>query len=295
MTVDVERFTAPCNGLELSVHRWRAVAAPTRASDGASGAATAVLVHGFLDVGRTWNRVAIRLAEAGLDVIAPDLRGFGRSESVPRGGYYHFPDYVADLRDLVDAHATGPILLVGHSMGGTVSTLFAGTFPERVARLVLIEGIGPMSEPPTLAVDRMRRWLSDLKKVRGAGRLVASREQALDKLASTHPRVPREILAEHLPYLLAEGDPTRWAHDPLHRTTAPTAFSAAVFQSFARAITCPVLFVGGGPHGFHPPDEDERLAWFARLERLVVDDAGHMLHWTHADAVVDRVLAPAAV
>lgn len=294
MTVRHERTTLVCNGVALSVHRWHpaaAVAAPA----GACGATQALLLHGFLDVGYTWNRVATRLAAAGLDVVAPDLRGFGRSGHVPDGAYYHFPDYVADVRDLVAQAIERPMLLVGHSMGGTVATLYAGTFPDEIARLVLMEGVGPMAEPPELGVLRMRRWLADLAKTRRTQRAMASREQALDKLAETHPRVPRETLAEVLPHLLADGDPPRWAYDPLHRSTSPIPFSAALFASYARAVTSPTLFVGGGPHGWHPPDEAERLTCFARLETLELPDAGHMMHWTHADAVADRILAaPAA-
>jgi pimeloyl-ACP methyl ester carboxylesterase len=40
------------------------------------------------------------------------------------------------------------------------------------------------------------------------------------------------------------------------------------------------VFVSGGPNGFHPPDEDERLKAFANLETVTFADAGHMVHWT---------------
>jgi pimeloyl-ACP methyl ester carboxylesterase len=82
-----------------------------------------------------------------------------------------------------------------------------------------------------------------------------------------------------------------WAFDPLHRTTSPTSFSAEAYRAFAAAIPCPVLFVSGGALGFHPPDEEERLAAFAALSRHELPQAGHMMHWTEPDALASALVA----
>ncbi|HVH42361.1 MAG TPA: alpha/beta hydrolase, partial [Labilithrix sp.] len=71
-----------------------------------------------------------------------------------------------------------------------------------------------------------------------------------------------------------------WRFDPLHRTTAPTPFFAKLFVEFAKRVTCPVLFVSGGATGFHVADEDERVHAFQHVRRAVLEDAGHMMHWT---------------
>src|SRR4051812_22002385 len=96
------------NGLKIYVHRFRDTAAPP------SGL-TVLLLHGFMDAGSTWGLVAEPLARAGHEVVAPDLRGFGLSDSIGAGGYYHFPDYVADVSELVDVLAPRRLALVGHS------------------------------------------------------------------------------------------------------------------------------------------------------------------------------------
>jgi pimeloyl-ACP methyl ester carboxylesterase len=64
-----------------------------------------------------------------------------------------------------------------------------------------------------------------------------------------------------------------------------------VFRAFAGAVTCPVLFVSGGPHGFHPPDEAERLSAFTDLTRRELPEAGHMMHWTQPKELADLLLA----
>lgn len=252
---------------------------------------TVVLVHGFLDAAGTWDLVAPALAARGLRVLAPDMRGFGDGARAPKGSYYHFVDYVFDLADLVDALSPGePIGLVGHSMGGTITTLFAGTFPERVARLVVIEGIGPPDNPFEVGPVRMRAWIDQVRasRMRGErGKPALSEEDALRRMAANHPTVPPEVLAHRLPHLAASAGDGRvaWHFDALHRTTAPMPFFAKLFVEFAKKVTCPVLFVSGGPRGFHPPDEEERLAAFATLTRADLPDAGHMVHWTEPAAL----------
>ena len=71
-----------------------------------------------------------------------------------------------------------------------------------------------------------------------------------------------------------------WSFDPLHRTLSPTPFYAETYKQFAAAVTCPVLFVSGGPDGFHTDDEADRLAAFKQHASVEMKDAGHMMHWT---------------
>src|SRR5262245_37916897 len=97
------------NGLKLFVHRFRDESAPP------SGL-TVLLLHGFLDAGSTWDLTAPLLAKAGHEVLAPDLRGFGKSDWIGAGGYYYFPDYVADVVALIDQINPERLGVVGHSM-----------------------------------------------------------------------------------------------------------------------------------------------------------------------------------
>ncbi len=272
------------NGLRHALRRFEV------AGGAPSNGKTALLLHGFLDSGATFDLVAEPLARMGFEVIAPDFRGFGASDRVGAGGYYHFPDYVVDLEGVIRALAPKWLGVVGHSMGGGVATLFTGTFPDRVQSLVVMEGLGPMNEPASLAVERMRKHFVDRAKVRPP-RPMASLDEATDRLAATHPRVDRALLrtrAERLTRTDADGHLV-WAWDPLHRTASMTPFLADTYTSFLRAITCETLFVSGGPHGWHPPDEDERLACFARLTRVDFPDAGHMMHWTKPSEVASAI------
>jgi pimeloyl-ACP methyl ester carboxylesterase len=107
---------------------------------GSEGAPLLVMLHGWMDVGASFQFLVDALARDWY-VVAPDLRGFGRSEWQPQG--YWFWDYVADLDVIVDRYSPRqPVRLVGHSLGGNVVMHYAGSRPERVARVVSLEGFG---------------------------------------------------------------------------------------------------------------------------------------------------------
>jgi pimeloyl-ACP methyl ester carboxylesterase len=249
---------------------------------------TVLLLHGFMDAAKTWDLVAVPLAARGFRVLAPDLRGFGDSPRVPSGGYYYFTDYVHDVADVVDALVPRRtrLFVVGHSMGGSVGTMYAGSFAERVSRLAVIEGAGPPDNPHDVAPERVRGWIEDVRAVRSrAERTFASRDEALRRLAANHPRIEEAVLQTRLDALARTLPDGRliWKADPLHSTQGPVPFYAQSWMAFARRVTCPVLFVSGGPLGWHPADEEARLRSFRMLERAEIDDAGHMMHWSHPD------------
>ncbi len=250
------------------------------------GGRTVLLLHGIMDAAGTWDLVAPELAAAGHRVIAPDFRGFGESPRVPSGGYYHFPDYVADLagiaRSLLGDEAE--VAVVGHSMGGTVATYFTGTFPERVTRLAVLEGAGPPDNPFEIGPDRMKRWILDLRKAekQPSETPLASEDDAFKRLRVAHPAVSDEVLRSRIPHLtrVNESGTLVWRYDPLHRSTSPFPFFAGTWRAFAARATCPVLYVSGGPTGYHAPDEAERISSFKTLRTVVLDEGGHMMHWT---------------
>jgi pimeloyl-ACP methyl ester carboxylesterase len=257
-----------------------------------------LLLHGFADCAGSWSLVAPHLARAGFAVAAPDLRGFGQTDRVGAGGYYHFPDYVADVDAIVEHLAPERLALVGHSMGGVIATLYTGARPERVQKLALLEGVGGTVTPAELAPDRFARWLDDVRRHDGRrhGAPLAGRSAAVERLTRQHPEVDRAVLEYLVDHLARPADddpagPWVWRLDPLHRTTSPLAWAPDVFARFARRAKCPVLAVNGGPTGYRPDDESERLAGFAELERHELADAGHMMHWTRPERVSKLIVS----
>ena len=133
-------------GVDYHVNEW-----------GDAGQPLIVYLHGWGDAGSTLQFVVDALSRD-WHVIAPDWRGFGRTNS--RASSYWFPDYLADLDCLLAEYSPeGPIRLVGHSMGANVGGLYAGVMPERVSAFVNVEGFGLADSDPVDAPERYRAWL----------------------------------------------------------------------------------------------------------------------------------------
>jgi pimeloyl-ACP methyl ester carboxylesterase len=237
-----------------------------------------LILHGWLDQGAAWNRVACRLAEQGFHVIAPDQRGHGRSSHTPKGTTYHFAEYLADLDALY--RELGSIrLLVGHSMGGTVASLYAGLRPELVERVVLVEGIGPPLVSTEDAVDRMRIFMDHQQRDWTQG-IMEDLSAAARRLRKFNPGLSEDealFLAERA---TVETDGGRsWSWDPLHRSRAAVAYDAERHRACLARIQAEVRFVQGSDSWYLGiSDLEQRLQSIPRLIERIELNAGHALH-----------------
>ncbi len=251
---------------------------------GHPGPAPLVLLHGFLDHAGSWDRVARLLGEG---CIALDLRGHGLSAWVGPAETYHFAEYVADLDALVD-QLGGRVRLVGHSMGGTLASLYAGARPERVERLAVVDGLGLADGGPG-ARTRMIEFL-DAARAPREPRPMASVEEAAGRLKRTWARLDDAFALE----LAARG--TRpvpggvvWAYDPRHRSRSAVPYRQDQHQRFLEAIRCPVLSIRP-EHGPFAADDVARLeATIPDLRAVVVPGAGHMLPLEAPEAVAEHL------
>jgi pimeloyl-ACP methyl ester carboxylesterase len=244
-----------------------------------------VLVHGFLDQAHSWSPFVAalqKLIKQPLWIIAPDCRGHGDSGWVGAGGYYHFPDYVLDLDRIVQGLGIKTMKLIGHSMGGTISFLYTGSFPQRVVRLVLIEGIGPPSMAFSDAPARMEKWIAEVnQRGRKHFRQYSSIRAGAEQLRQTNPRLDAELALHLARSGMKQSSAGKWVwkFDPLHRTTAPQPFYAAQAIEFLRRIACPVLIVDGAEsRQIRRHDSKQRLEEIRDRKQVVIENAGHMVH-----------------
>src|SRR5579885_2626794 len=131
---------------------------------GNAGAPPLVLLHGGRDHCRNWDWVAAELRHQ-WHVIAPDLRGHGDSQWSADGSY-SVASFVYDLAQLVDQQRLAPVTLIGHSLGGNIAVRYAGIFPEKVRKLVAIEGLGLSAKAleeraRTGIAERMQGWIAE--------------------------------------------------------------------------------------------------------------------------------------
>lgn len=242
-----------------------------------------VLLHGWMDMSGSFQFVVDALA-GGRRVYAPDWRGFGLSAWSGADSYW-FPDYLADLDALLTRLiGAAPALLVGHSMGGNVASLFAGIRPERVAKLVNLEGFGLAASQADEAPRRYARWLSQLCAP-PAFREYANFAQLAERLRAQNPRLSSsraEFLAHH--WGQEKGGRVVIRSDPAHKKVNPVGYRLDEAKACWRKVTAPVLWVTGAETttparlGLTAADLAGRKACFHQLEEITVADSGHMLH-----------------
>lgn len=276
--------TVMLRGLRHHLTRW-----------GPASDSPTLLLHGWMDTGDTFQFVVDQLP-AQRAFVALDWRGFGRSEWEANG--YWFPSYLADLDALLDAVSpVRPAQIVGHSMGGNVASLYAGVRPERVRRLVNIEGLGLPRTSPEKAPDRYREWLDQLRSAPGFAEH-GSYEQLANFLSGRNPRLPLERAAfiARRWALQTAPDRVRISSDPRHKLVNPVLYRREEAEACWRRITAPVLLLLAANSEFRPrlgaDASEERLRGLIvnlRIETLV--DCGHMMHHERADEVARLIEA----
>ena len=241
------------------------------------------LLHGWMDVSASFQFLVDGFTREWC-AIAPDWRGFGLTEWSREG--YWFPDYYADLEALLDHYQPDePVRLVGHSMGGVVSSIYAGIRPDRVSRLVSLEGLGLARHPPDQAPLRYLHWLGQLKDAPGF-KSYCSFEEVAARLRRKNPRLSEgqaAFLARHWAKRLDNGEVVL-ASDPRHKLVNPYLFRVEEAIACWRRISAPVLLVSGKQSDipsrmkYTPEELAERKSAFRNRREIELDDAGHMMH-----------------
>lgn len=256
-----------------------------------------ILIHGFLDHVRSWDPLVAAIKNLSLKpmrIVAMDCRGHGDSGWIGRGGFYHFPDYVLDLNSLILNLGAPSAVLLGHSMGGTISFLYSGTFPHRVEKLILVEGIGPRGLNFSAAPRRMEKWIIEFGALEQRRPIEYSTlEKGVQRLQRSNPRLKPDLalhLARHGMKQTIRGKWV-WKFDPLHRTTSPQPFYTGQALEFLSLIECPVLLVGGKESRQSiRKDRKERFNAISNRTDVEIEGAGHMVHHDNAEGLAQVVV-----
>lgn len=241
-----------------------------------------ILQHGGRDHCRSWDWVAEELRDE-WHVICPDLRGHGDSEWVSDGDY-DLNAFVYDFAQLVETLGYDQVTIVSHSLGGNIATRFTGLYPEKVRKLVNIEGLGfsrKHGNDLDPFPDRFRKWIADTRKSSGRSpRRYKTLREAYERMKAENGHLSDEQ-ARHLTIHGAsrnEDGTWSWKFDPYLNVWTLSDLPKEDVIGLWEAVTCPALLLWGKDSFFSSPAEDGRAAHFKDARVLEFENAGHWLH-----------------
>ncbi len=261
-------------GLKLCTYEWGTTNA-TKPS--------LIFLHGWLDHGASWNSVGVELSTKGYHCLALDHRGHGHSDHLPPYEEYHFVDYISDLQAWIASMKLTRFVLVGHSMGGTIASIFAALSQSSPEQCILIDGLGPTHESPAEATHRLKLHLS--QRTRHSRHRPMTFETACQKLQRAHPFLCTDSLELECRRLIRTIDAPdappsyTWRWDPRHRHKAAIGFSLPRFLDILGHIDVPTHCIFGKNSWYvQLPDLPSRLKAISTLHTNIQLPSGHSPH-----------------
>lgn len=256
-----------------------------------------ICVHGAHDHGRMWDELAPRLADDfGYRVLAPDLRGHGDSGALSSG--HLWVSLALDLGELA-RHAGPPVRFVAHSFGAGLAMYAASVWPDDVAWVVNLDGLGfggdgGPDDDWDIAADASGSFMRVERTLQQPARRYASIEDMVQRRAEVNVRLPRAWV-EHL---VAHGSVEdeggfRWKADPLFRTGFPGDWDVEYADAEHALLERPLLVLTGAEDDTwsdHAPEAvAQRVAKFSDARHATVPGAGHYVHIEQPDFVLDAI------
>lgn len=247
-----------------------------------------ILIHGGRDHCRSWDALAAAL-RTNFHIIAPDLRGHGDSDWA-KGSSYSLADYLYDLGGLLRHAQLKEAVLVGHSMGGMIGLTYAGTYPDRVSRLAVLDGVTVLPGRRRSPIhERINAWVTQLDEIAVRKvRRYASVEAAAERMLAHNKRLTARQalnLAGHGLRQNPDGS-FSWKFDAYQQVRAPYRLSSEEYVELWSRITCPTLLLRGDESTLPDPGQAGALAYFQQARLITIAKAGHWLHHDRLDEVL---------
>jgi len=248
-----------------------------------------LLLHGFPDTARTWDRAMPALAAAGYRAVAPFMRGYAPTQ-IPADGKYDVETLGRDAIALIDALGESSAVVVGHDWGASAAYAAAGLAPERVRLLVTLAIPHPRSLKPTLALAWKVRHFITLRGAAGPKRLRKNDFALVDELWHRWSPAWKNVPA-------SETADVKRALAPPGAAEAACAYYSQLSPKLppaARArVTVPAVAFAGEHDIIEPRAYERARTCFDKSYEVVIVPGGHFMHREHPETfTAEPVRAP---
>ena len=248
-------------------------------------------VHGFLDSGRSFSHLASQMPR-NWEVLAPDLRGHGKSRPLPPGAATHYWEHAKDISMFLEGHQQGkaPVdLVIGHSMGGNVAALVAAGRPTLVPQVIFLDMLGGLPEPAHEQIDRFGEVLVGLRHKKDF-KPAASQSEAIERLQKLNPYLSRRGAELMFAANSEQNEDGSWsfAFEKDLRGKTPFRFPQEFWLTLFERLKGRAWAIRG-ENGYVPAPENEPIIK-SRLKAMGLDDfvtVANMGHHLHVDAVTE--------
>lgn len=248
-------------------------------------------LHGWLDNAASFDRLAPLLCEH-FHIVAIDLPGHGRSDWRAPGAWYHFVDAPGDVLAAADMLGWRKFSLLGHSLGGAIASMFAALLPDRIARLLLIEALGPISGAAEHALAQWQRALTERQRYAEKNlRVFRTPDEAIVARVQANA-LSREAAA----ILVGRGlKPVRggfnWSTDPRLTLASPLRLTEDKVLAILAGIRAPTVLIAAQPEAPYM-QRDVMLRRIAQIENIAVHQmpGSHHLHLEDPQPVAAAII-----
>lgn len=246
--------------------------------------------HGWLDNAASF----LPMMQTGMcpPITAIDLPGHGLTYHRAPNHFYHFIDYVSDIENILSAlNIDQPIKLLGHSLGGLISNIFAGLHPSQVSQMVLIDAAGTAFHNMSNPVEDIRKGLASRQKFRLENNnslpkleVLLAAKMKVNDISKQHA----QLIIDRNTYIDHSGK-RYWKSDQKLKASSPLKMNLDISEAILKEIACPTLICIGKKTRSDIASNIKKFSRSINNVKIIDIDGGHHCHMNHPEQLISAI------